>query len=38
MGVVVAIIVVLAILAVVVYLLDGYFGWGIVGMLPAAGG
>jgi capsular exopolysaccharide synthesis family protein len=35
MGVVVAIIVVLAILAVVVYLLDGYFGWGIVGMLGA---
>lgn len=33
---VVSVVVVLAILAVVVYLLDGYFGWGIVGMLGAA--
>lgn len=32
----VAFLVVLAIIAVVVYLLDGYFGWGIVGMLGAA--
>jgi succinoglycan biosynthesis transport protein ExoP len=35
MGVVVAMIVVLAIVAVVVYLLDGYFGWGLMGLLGA---